>query len=82
MRRQAEVQPGQRTLAELVAAVELELVPAVVGQRSFGVDQEVGVVERGVDVRIELTGRVLERAVVVAFELRLDVAREELPVVR
>src|SRR5262249_19331551 len=63
------------------AAVELELVPPVVGQRAFRVDQEVGVVERGVDVGIELPGGVLERPVVVAFELRINVAREELPAV-
>src|SRR5712692_7779042 len=53
----------------------------IVRQQAMIVDDEVGVVERGVDVRVELTSRRLERAVVVAFKARPQVAGEELVVV-
>ena len=81
MERPADVQPVSRAASHRVAAVQLQLVLTLAAQRTLGVDHEVGVVERRVDVRIELSGGRLERAVVVAFQLRPHVAAEELPVV-
>ena len=54
---------------------------AVVAERAAVVEREVGVVICRIDVRVELTGRVLERAVVVTLQLRPHVAGEELVVV-
>src|SRR5712691_264939 len=66
-----------------VAAVELERMRAIVAQPAAAavVDLEVRVVIRRVDVRVELTSRGLERAVVVAGQARPHVAGEELVVV-
>src|SRR5204863_8300013 len=66
-----------------VAAVELELMRAVVAEQSAAavVDLEVGVVIRRVDVRVELAGRSLEGTVVIALEPRPDIAGVELIIV-
>ena len=61
---------GAETEVEAVDAVELQLVANVVRQAAVVVHGEVVVVVGRVEVRVELTGRGLEGAVVVAFEVR------------
>src|SRR5947207_3979779 len=81
MQRSTHGQPTEHSRAQRVAAVELQLVLAFTAQGTESVHEEISVIIGRVDARIELAGRHLIRAVVVSFELREDVAREELPVV-
>src|SRR4051794_6053399 len=81
MRCKAEVQAFGERAGERVRAVELHDVRTVAAEQAVVVDEEVSVIERGVDVRIVLTGRVLEGTVVVALQARPHVAGEELIVV-
>src|SRR4051795_12650618 len=81
MRCKAEVKTLGKRAGERVRAVELHDVRTVAAEQAVVVDEEVSVIERGVDVRIVLTGRVLEGTVVVALQTRPHVAGEELIVV-
>src|SRR6266550_5736388 len=81
MERSTQGQPTEHSLAQRVAAVELQLVLAFTAQGTESVHEEISVIIGRVDARIELASRHLIRAVVVPFELREYVAREELPVV-